>query len=85
VHGKLRDDVGRRTEAIDAQTGAGARHPIRTVADQSSTQEWRGMHIVIFGWKFEAEGRVGKRVFGVPAIDLVSGVARLRAEILPTR
>jgi hypothetical protein len=43
------------------------------------------MHIVIFGWKFEAEGRVGKRVFGVPAIDLVSGVARLRAEILPTR
>ena len=41
------------------------------------------MHIVVLVWKWEAKGRIGHRVFGVPAIDLIAGVARVRAEILP--
>ena len=72
AHCNLRDDVGRRTEAINTQIGARARHPIRTVADQSSTQERRDMHVVVFGREFAAEGSVGKRVFGVPAIELLA-------------
>ena len=41
------------------------------------------MDVVVLGWKLKAEGGIGNGEFGVPAVDLIAGVTRLRAEILP--
>ena len=81
LHRDLGNDVRRRAESIDAQPRARPRHPIGTVTNQPGTQERRGVHIVVLVWKWEAKGGIGNRVFGVPAIDLIAGVARVRAEI----
>ena len=81
----LGDDVCRRAESIDADP----RTPtpaisICAVTDQTGAQERGDVDVVVLGWKWKAERGVGNRVFGVPAIELIAGVARVRTEILAT-
>jgi hypothetical protein len=82
-HRDLRDDVRSRTESVDAKPGGRRCHPICTVTNQAGTQERCDMYIVVRNWKRKAEGGIGNGEFGVPAVELVPGVPRIRAEVFP--
>jgi hypothetical protein len=54
----------------------------RAVADQTSAEQRRRLGVVIAAWQLEAVARVGGRVLGIAAVELVTGEARVVAQIL---
>ena len=77
----LRHDMGRRAEAIDAEARRVAGHLQRAVADQPGAQQRRCFGVAVAFRQMEAVARVGDRVRGVAAVDLVAGEAGAVAEI----
>ena len=59
-----------------------ARHPERTVADEASAEQRRCFDAPVADGQREAEALVGDRLFGVSAVDVVTGEARRVAEVL---
>jgi hypothetical protein len=82
LDGNLRNDVRGRAEAIKPNSGTGSGHPIRSVTDQTGTEQRSGVSIVVFRRQGKAERCVRDGVFGVAAVNLISSVFRARAEIL---
>jgi len=60
-----------------------AREAKRPVADQPGAEERRGLDVRVPLRDREAEARVGDRVLGVAAVEVVAGEARSVAEVLP--
>ena len=77
----LRHDMGRGAEAIDAEARRVAGHLQRAVADQPGAEQRRCFGVAVAFRQMEAVARVGDRVRGVAAVDLVAGEARAVAEI----
>src|SRR6185437_8592294 len=77
----LHRNVGRGAEAIEPQPLARAGHRESTVADQSGAQQRRRFDVGIIARQPEAIARVRGRVFGVAAVDRVTGEARTVAEV----
>jgi len=78
----LGDDVRRSPEAVDAD---GFRIPgkaIRAVADQPGAQQRRRLGVAVAVRERKAKALVRNRVLGVTAVQVVTGEARLLAEIL---
>ena len=83
--GHLRDDVGRRAEAIQPQPPGIAGHDKRSVADQPRAEQRRGFGIGIALGDGKAEPLVGHGVFGVAAVESVAGEAGRIAKIFTPR
>jgi len=76
--------MGRGAEPVEAEPRRLAGHAIRAIADQSRTQQRRGVYVVVRVRHREAEAGVGDGELGVAAVDLIAGIARLPAEVLST-
>ncbi len=81
----LRDQMRGRPKTVDAEPARVARHRVGAIADQSGTQQRRGMRVVVSGRQSEHVTRIGEREFRVTAVDLISGEARLRTKVLAAR
>src|SRR5205085_4547202 len=79
----LRHDVRGGAEAVEAKAFRVAREAKRPVADQPGAEERRGLDVRVSLRDREAEARVGDRVLGVAAVEVVAGEARSVAEVLP--
>src|SRR6202043_1189978 len=82
VGGDLRDDVRRGAEAVEPEGARGAAHRERAVADEARAHERGGLRVGVAGGDGEAVALVGDRVLGHPAVDVASGEARGRAQVL---
>jgi hypothetical protein len=78
----LGHDVRRRAKTIKAESLRISRFAERAVADQSSAEQWRCAHIIVALRNSKTETRIGRDVFGIAAVDRVTGEARAPAEIL---
>ena len=58
-----------------------ARHNQRTVADEPRAQQRRRGNVVVFVWNREAITLVGERVFGIAAVEVIAGEARVVAQV----
>lgn len=83
--GNLGHDVGGGAEAVDADGPGISRHPVGAVSDQPGAEQRGGMHIVEGGRQREAVPRVGDRVVGIAAVDLIAGEARRVAKVFLSR
>jgi hypothetical protein len=82
VDRELGDDVGRSTEAIDAQ-GTGAEGlAVGAVADQPGAEQRRRLQIAVALGQGEAVVRLRLGIFGIAAIGLVAGEGRCVAKVL---
>jgi hypothetical protein len=78
----LRNDVCGGAEAIDAKPLRVPREAPRAIADQTRTQQWRGVCIVDLRRQLEAIAGVCDDVFRIAAIEVIAREARTVAEIL---
>src|SRR5690606_23917313 len=78
----LRNDVRRRTEAVDAEPLRVAGLRQRAVADQARAKQRRRGHGIVLRRNRHAEGFVRNGVLRIAARQLVAGEARVRAQIL---
>jgi hypothetical protein len=78
----LRDDVGGRAKAVNADSPTLASEAQGAVADQPGAQQRRGRDIIEFGRDRETVALVGDGQLGIAAIDLVAGEPRAVAQIL---
>ncbi len=86
VAADLRDDMRRRPEPVDADGPGFARSLQRPIADKPRAQQGRSVHVVVAVRYREAVARIGDRVRGEAAVDLVARELRGVAEIfLPAR
>jgi hypothetical protein len=69
----LRDDVGGRAKAVNADSPTLASEAQGAVADQPGAQQRRGRDIIEFGRDRETVALVGDGQLGIAAIDLVAG------------
>jgi hypothetical protein len=86
----LRHDMRRGAEAVNAEAGELAFERLagkleRAIADQSGTEQRRSLGVAVTFRQFEHIARVGHRVAGIAAVDLIAGEARIVAEILLAR
>ena len=72
-------------EAVDAEALRVPGQLQRAVADQPGAEQRRRLGVAIAVRQLEGVARVGDRVVGIAAVDLVAGEARVVAEILLTR
>ena len=72
VTSHLSDDVGGRSETINAEPPRRSRHCQRPIADESRAQQRSSLGITISGWNRKTKALVSNRVLGVAAIDLVA-------------
>ena len=81
----LRDDMRRRAEAVYAEAFSVARELQRAIADQPGAEQRRRLGVAELSGIGNSSAR-RRRLFGIAAIDLVAGEARVVAEIfLPSR
>src|SRR5207247_1119511 len=81
----LRHEMRRRAEAVQPQPLPVPRGHERAVADQPGTEERRSLGVAVALGQGEAVARVGHRVLGVPAVDLIAREARPLAQVLAGR
>src|SRR5262249_20950706 len=79
---QLRDDVGGGAEAVEAEAPRIARPAQRAIADEAGAHERRRFHVAVAAADREAVARIRDRVAGIAAVDLISGEARLLAQVL---
>src|SRR6516164_2093762 len=84
-NGDLRDQVRRRSEAVDAEPARISRDPVRPIADQPCAEQRRCFEITVLPWEWKREPRVRDRVLRVTAVELIARETRLGAEILAPR
>ena len=77
----LRDNVRRRTEAINAEPPAFSCHFQRTVSDEARAKQGRRLRIAVRVGDREREGRVGDGVIRETAVSLVAGEFGVIAEV----
>ena len=80
----LDDDV-RRTAEADQQQPTLLRHrgPLeRTVADQSTAQQWRDVFVIEAFGQLVSEVLRDDGIFRVSAIGVITGIARVAAQVL---
>ena len=82
MHRDLRDEVRRRAEAVQAEPRASARHAIRAIADEARAQKRRGLRVGVAVGQLEGVVGIRNRVFGIPAVHVIAGEARLAAKVL---
>jgi hypothetical protein len=82
IAGHLGDDVGSCPESVQPQTLGVSGHHQGTIADQPGTQQWSGLGVAVSAGNTEDVTKVGDRVLGVAAVDLIAGEASPQAEIL---
>jgi hypothetical protein len=76
----LDEDVRRRAESMpDRRASPAARY---AVPDETGAQQRRRLRVGVAVRELEHEARVGDGVIGITAIDVISGEARVDAEIL---
>ncbi len=80
--GDLGDDMRGSAEAVDAETRGIAGELQRAIADQPGAKQRRRLGVAVALGQLEGEARVGARVLGIAAVDLVAGEARVVAKIL---
>ena len=78
----LGNDVSRRAEAVQAKAHAVTRGVERAISDQSRAQQRRRIDVAVRAVDGKAESRVGDRVLGVSAVDVIAGESRAVAQIL---
>src|SRR5262249_47032338 len=78
----LRDDVGRRAEAVEAEPPAFAGESQRPEADQAGAQERGRLEIAVIRWDAEAEPLVRDNPLGVAAVEVVPREVGGVAEVL---
>src|SRR4029078_10386475 len=86
----LRHDVRRGAKAVDGEPrrlprNRLARHLERTIADQPCAEQRGGFRVAIAFRNRKDIARVGNRVLGIAAVDLVAGETRIVAKILAAR
>src|SRR2546422_10662060 len=81
----LRHQMRRRAEAVQPQPLPVPRGHERAVADQPGTEERRSLGVAVAPGQGKAVARVGHRVLGVTAVDLVAREARPLAQVLARR
>uniref|UniRef100_A0A0U1PBP6 Uncharacterized protein n=1 Tax=Mizugakiibacter sediminis TaxID=1475481 RepID=A0A0U1PBP6_9GAMM len=79
---QLRDDVRGGAEAVQPEPARVAGEAQRAVADQAGAEQRRGFGVAVLRGQGEAVARVGERVLGVAAVELIAGEARLLAQVL---
>src|SRR5260370_39076172 len=82
-HRDLGDEVRRRAESIEAEPPRIARHAQRAMSDEPRAEQRRGLGVPVALRQRKAVALVGDCVLGVSTVELVSGEARQRAEVLP--
>ncbi len=84
-HGHLGRQVRRAAEAVDAQAPALGEigQAQRPVPDDPRAQEWSGRHVVETIRQEIGVALVDEGEFGVAAVDVPTGEARIQAEVLP--
>ena len=85
MDGDLRDDMGGRAEAIEADRLAVAGHAVGAMADETGAEQRRGFGVAVFLRQMEAVAPVGDDVVGIAAVDIAAGEMRRVAEILHAR
>ena len=80
----LRGDVCAAAEPVDAQPSAGGQvgPQQRAIADDAGAQQRRQLDVGVPRWQRVRESGWDRGEFGVAAVGVPAGVARLRAEIL---
>src|SRR5688572_10201690 len=69
-------------EAVNADIGRIARHPQRAISNQTGAQQRRSFSGGVSARQRETIAFVRKRVFGISAVQVIAGKARVIAEIL---
>jgi hypothetical protein len=82
VDGDLRHDVRCSTESVNPEAAPASRHPVGTVSDQASTEQWRDLGVAVLGGQRNHEPRIGDDPLGVSAVTVIAGELRTHAEIL---
>jgi hypothetical protein len=77
--------MGGRAEAVKSQPLTRPRHLISPPADQPRAKKRRGLKVQEILGNGKDEACVRHRVFGEAAVDLVTGIEGLIAEVLPAR
>src|SRR5262249_31236804 len=72
-HGDLSDDVCGRAEAVDSDAMRVAGFDERAIADKPSAKEGSGLGIGIESRDWETEPVICDGVFGIPAVERVTG------------
>src|SRR5690349_14289395 len=80
--GDLRDQVRRRTEAVDSEPLRVTREAKSAIADQTGTHQRRGLDVAIARGHGKAITRIREGIFGVASVELVASEASLVAEVL---
>jgi oxalate decarboxylase/phosphoglucose isomerase-like protein (cupin superfamily) len=80
--GYLGHDVRGRPEPVQPDSIGVAGHPEGAVADQSGTEERRGLEVVIARGNREAEALVRNRPLRIASVELVAGEAGAVAQVL---
>ena len=78
----LHRDMSGGTEAVEAEPVGVAGQAQGAVADEAGAQKRCRRHVAILRRQGEAKALVRHRIFGIAAVDVVAGEARLGAEIL---
>ena len=84
VAADLREDVRRGAKAVQPDALRVAAHAQRAVANQPRAHQRSGLVVGIAGRDRKAVARVGNRVLGHPAVDVTTGEAGPRAQVLAT-
>ena len=81
----LRNDVRRGAKPVQSEPPRLSSHAQRAVPNQPRAQQWRSLDVAIPRRHRKTESLIGQCEFAVAAIDVVTGEARLRAQIFAPR